>query len=215
MTPTVENEPRMPTASASPPNIGPRSAPATAALNAVPSTAPRCSFGAVLETHARAPAHVIVLENPCTKRAIPRVIGVRGECEGEARDGEKHEPGDDRMLGAESRRRKAARDPAEERPGPERADEQPGARLREVELVGVLGHERSQRRVQHRIDEDHRADEREQPPHANQNMQRGSPVSYRRRRKPDAPNPAGSGWPKPDPHNEMHRAGDAFVQFSD
>jgi hypothetical protein len=71
----VPNDPRTLTASATPPNIGPRIAPATAAPNAIPSTSPRCSFGALLATHASAPAHVTVLENPCTKRARPSTSG--------------------------------------------------------------------------------------------------------------------------------------------
>ncbi len=72
-TPTDVNEIRIPAVSAIPPKSGPRIAPAIAAPNANPSISPRCSFGTTLATHASAPAHVIVLEKPWTKRASPSV----------------------------------------------------------------------------------------------------------------------------------------------
>jgi hypothetical protein len=54
----------MPTASAIPPNIGPITAPSTAAPKAVPITSPRRDTGEATVTHASAPAQVVVLENP-------------------------------------------------------------------------------------------------------------------------------------------------------
>ena len=73
--PTVLNASRMPTASATAPNIGPRMAPRTAAPNAVPSNSPRRSRGVATVSQAIAPAQVVVLEAPWTKRASPSAQG--------------------------------------------------------------------------------------------------------------------------------------------
>ncbi len=88
-----------------------------------------------------------------------------GEREADAREREQREAENDRPLGAESHRGDSAWDAAEESARPERADEQPRAGLREPELVGVAGHERRERAEEHRVDEDDRADEDEQPAH--------------------------------------------------
>ena len=71
--PTAPNVARMLTSSAIAPNIGPTMAPKTAAPNAVPISSPRRSRGAATVSQANAPAQVVVLENPWTKRARPSV----------------------------------------------------------------------------------------------------------------------------------------------
>ena len=85
---------------------------ATATPNANPSASPRRSFGVVVETHEERPAHVTVLESPAEPRETERHRAAR-EREGKARRREKHEPADDRVLGAEARGDDPARDPAE------------------------------------------------------------------------------------------------------
>ena len=92
------------------------------------------------------------------------------EREAEARERQQHEAADHGALGAEAGGREPARDAAEERARSVRADEQSGAGLREVELLGVCRYERRQRGEQQRVDEDDRADEDEQPAHANEDM---------------------------------------------
>ena len=147
------------------PNSGPRIAPRTAKPNAVPISSPRRARGVATVSQASAPAHVVVLEKPCTNRESPSVHGEPGQREGEARGGEQQEAAEHRPPRPEPRRRDPARDPAEKRAGAERADQQAGAGLREVELVRVARHERDQRAEQHRVDEDDRADEDEQAAH--------------------------------------------------
>ena len=75
-------------------------------------------------------------------------------------------PADDCSLRPESRGSEAARDATEKRAGAVRADEKPGAGLREVELLRVPRDERRQRREEQRVDEDDRADEEEKAAHA-------------------------------------------------
>ena len=55
--------------------MGPTIAPATANPNTVPSVWPRRARSASTVTHASAPAQVIVLESPWTKRETPRASG--------------------------------------------------------------------------------------------------------------------------------------------
>src|SRR5581483_6576200 len=59
----------------------------------------------------------------------------------------------------------AAGDAAGEHPGRIRGREDAGAELRQVEPVGVLGQEGRQRREEHRVVDDDRADEQEDAPH--------------------------------------------------
>ena len=101
------------------------------------------------------------LDEPCEAER-PRPLGGG---EGEAGDGEQDEPGDDGELRAESRRGQPAGDRAEHGAGAERADEQPGAGLREPELVGVAGHERRKRPEQHRVDKHDHANQKKKPAH--------------------------------------------------
>ena len=72
---TATNDPLIPTTSAKPPNIGPTTKPRTARPNTVPSACPRRSRGTSTATHASAPAHVVALEMPWTKRDRPRASG--------------------------------------------------------------------------------------------------------------------------------------------
>ena len=113
-------------------------------------------------SQARAPAQVIVLEKPWTKRASSERPRPVGGGEGEAREREEHEPGENGELRPVAGGREPTRDAAEQRAGAEGADEEPGAGLREPELVRVPGHERPERTEQHRVDEDDRADENQQ-----------------------------------------------------
>src|SRR3970282_2105649 len=99
-------------------------------------------------------------ETGCTERG--RAVR-RGD--GEAREPEQEEPSHHGALGPEPRRCQAAGDAAEERARAEGADEETGARLREVELLRVARDEWRQRGEEHRVDEDDRADESEQAPH--------------------------------------------------
>ena len=72
---TATNDPLIPTMSAKPPNIGPTTKPRTARPKTVPSACPRRSRGTSTATHASAPAQVVALETPWTKRDSPRATG--------------------------------------------------------------------------------------------------------------------------------------------
>ena len=87
--------------------------------------------------------------------------------ETEQRGGHDHQrqPEQHRRLDAEPRCCQSRRDTAGERANRVRAREQAGAALGQAELRDVVRQERRQRGVEHRVDEDDRADEREQPPH--------------------------------------------------
>ena len=164
-TPTAPKVARMLTASATAPNIGPTIAPKTAAPKAIPISSPRRDRGAATVSHASAPAQVVVLEKPWTNRARPSAHGPEASAKPKLASASSVRPSDDRSLGAESHRGDSAGDAAEESARPERADEQSRAGLRELELVGIAGHERRERAEEHRVDEDDRADEDEQPAH--------------------------------------------------
>ncbi len=110
-----------------------------------------------------------------------------GECEREACDAEKDKAPDDGALRAEACRSEASGYAAEERACAEGRDQESRPRLRKLELVRVPGHERRQRGVQHRVDEDDRAEESQQPAHSGETSH----------------------------HEEMHRAGDVFVRQPD
>ena len=140
------------------------------------------------------------------------------EREGDARDAEEDEPADDGVLRPESRRRQPARDPAEERAGAECGEQEPRARLREVELVRVARDERRQRRVQQHVDEDDRADESDQPPHASQDM-RGRARRTSRPKKCTEPVAPSSGNPtdlrRSECHSENHQPRTLRTRCSD
>ena len=89
-----------------------------------------------------------------------------GEREGEARQREQAEAEHHGPLRAEAGGGEPARDGADERAGAEGAHEQAGARLAEVELVGVAGHERRERAEEHRVHEHDRADEDQETAHS-------------------------------------------------
>ena len=75
-------------------------------------------------------------------------------------------PADDGELWPVSRGGQPAGDGAEHGAGPEGAHEQPGAGLREPELVGVAGHERRERPKQHRVDKHDHTDENKKRAHS-------------------------------------------------
>ena len=144
--PTVLNATRMPTASATAPNMGPRMAPRTAAPNAVPSSSPRRSRGVATVSQASAPAHVVVLETPWTNRASPSAQGPSASANAKLDAASSVSPATTAIFGP---RRAAASPPGippSSAPAPKAADEQPGAGLREPELLRVAGHERRERR---------------------------------------------------------------------
>ena len=87
------------------------------------------------------------------------------EGEREARQPHQRQADEDRTPGAESRRDDAARQSADERSGRVGGDKHTRARLREVEVVGDPREERRERRVEHRVDRDERADEDEETAH--------------------------------------------------
>ena len=149
-------------ASAMAPNIGPRIAPKTAAPKAVPISSPRRSRGVRPSARrARRP------RSPCSRSpgrtGRGRAPTARSaEAKPKLASASRTEAEHDRALRAVPRGREPAGNPAEERPGAERADEQPDAGLGEPELVRVPGHERRQDAEQHRVDEDDDADEDQQ-----------------------------------------------------
>ena len=95
----------------------------------------------------------------------PERPGPVREREREARCSQQGEPGDDGDLRPSARGGEPAGDPAEQRPGAEGSDEQPGAGLGEPELLRVAGHERREDAEQQRVDEQDHRHENEKPAH--------------------------------------------------
>ena len=128
--------------------------------------------------------------------------GPFGGREREAGDGEEDEAGDDRALRPPARGGEPAGDPAEQRAGAEGGDEQPGAGLREPELVRVAGNQRRERPEQHRVHEHDNGDENQKPTHQEPTLPtteglskpRAAPSSFRglRRRNGPLPRPVSS-----------------------
>src|SRR6185436_15159849 len=87
------------------------------------------------------------------------------EREREARQSHQRQPDEDGAPRAESRRGEATREPADERAGCVRGDQDTGARLREVEVLGDAREERCERRIEHRVDRDEPADEEQETAH--------------------------------------------------
>ena len=89
-----------------------------------------------------------------------------------AGDGDESQAESDRRLDAQPRGDEPARDGAEHAAERVRRDEQPGLRLREVELLGEARQERREGREEDRVDEDDGAGEREQAAHEGDAIQR-------------------------------------------
>ena len=141
-------------------------APKTAAANAVPISSPRRSRGAANVSQANAPAQVIVLETPWTNRAMPSAHGPSAAAKAKLATARRMSPATTASFGPNRRRGQPAGDGAEHGAGPERPHEQPGAGLREPELVGVAGHERRERPKQHRVDKHNHTDQKKKPAHS-------------------------------------------------
>ena len=116
--PTAANETRMPTASATAPNIGPRMAPKTAAPNAVPISSPRRSRGVATVSQASAPAQVVVLETPWTNRASPSAQGPSAAAKAKLAAARRMSPATTASLRPAARGGEPAGDPAEQAPAP-------------------------------------------------------------------------------------------------
>ena len=140
-------------------------APKTAAPKAIPISSPRRERGAATVSQASAPAQVVVLEKPWTKRARPSAHGPAASAKPKLASASSMRPRTTARFGPNRIAAIPPGMPPSESARPERADEQPRAGLREPELVGVAGHERRERAEEHRVDEDDRADEDEQPAH--------------------------------------------------
>ena len=166
MPPTAAKETRTLTASATAPNIGPRMAPKTAAPKAVPISSPRRSRGAATVNQANAPAQVIVLEAPWTNRARPSAHGPSAAAKAKLAKARRTSPATTASFGPNLAAASPPGMAPSTRAGAEGADEQPGAGLREPELVRVAGHERRERPEQHRVDEHDHADEKQKPAHS-------------------------------------------------
>ena len=122
---------------------------------------PLRSRGAALVTQVSAPAQVVALATPWTKRASPSSSALPARPERETCGGEEHEADDRRPLRAKPTGRQPARNPTKQHPASECCHEQPCASLREAETLRVPRKQRNQRAEEHRVDEDDRADERQ------------------------------------------------------
>ena len=230
MPPTAANETRTLTASATAPNIGPRMAPKTAAPKAVPISSPRRSRGAATVNQANAPAQVIVLEAPWTNRASPSAQGPSAAAKAKLAKARRMSPETTASFGPISRGGQPAGDGAEHGAGPEGAHEQPGAGLREPELVGVAGHERRERPKQHRVDKHDHTDKNKKRAHHDPTLptepsandpsgqERLSEPRTRRTQLQGSWRESGSASADSDSrlrHKEIQRAGCAFVRHTD
>ena len=88
-----------------------------------------------------------------------------GEREAEAREAHQRQADEDGAPRPEPCGRGSARQSADERAGRVRGDEHADPRLREAERVLEVGEERRERRVEHRVHPDERADEEQQAAH--------------------------------------------------
>ena len=164
-TATAKKLVRMPTRSATLPNSGPTTLPATAAPNAVPIVWPRRSDGPAMVSQASAPANVAESRCPLEdsrRRQRDRAVGGG---EHHARDREDDETAEHRPPLPDPHCDQTAADPADDRARAERPEQQAGLRLGEVVLLGVRRDERGDRAEQHRVDEHRGRDEEPEPPH--------------------------------------------------
>ena len=155
-----------PTTVAAPPSTGPSSTPTMAAARAEPISSPRRSAGAADTSHVIPAAHMQAPPMPWTKRASVEQDDVPGEREGQAGDPEQRQSGEQRGLDAPACGQPAARERAGEGAGRIGGGEHAGRRLRQVELVRVVGQQRRDGGEEHGVHQHHRSHEKKQPPHA-------------------------------------------------
>ena len=128
--------------------------------------------------------------SPGRTERSPSAQGPSASDEAKLEDSEQGEPGNDGELRYPARGGDPARNPAEQRPGAEGSDEQPGAGLGEAELLRVAGHERREDAEQQRVDEqDYRPREREAGARADVT---GATSPPSRRTEPESPVPDSS-----------------------
>jgi hypothetical protein len=87
------------------------------------------------------------------------------ECKAETREAHQRQPDEHGALSAEARGGGSSRQAAHERSGPVGGDERAGSRLGEVEVVGEVGEQRRECRVEHRVHPDECGDEEQETPH--------------------------------------------------
>ncbi len=161
----VQKTSSKPARSASTPITGPSSAPAIAAPIAEPISCPRFSRGAAPASQAIAPAQEAAPPMPWMNRDTSSTQDRARERDRDAREHHQRQPEQHRRLHAELGREDAARQPARERPERVRGGEDAGARLGQAELVGQVGQQRRERRVERRVDEDDGGDEEKELAH--------------------------------------------------
>ncbi len=148
------------------PMTGPSRMPKIAAARAAPIISPRRSDGAAASSHPRAPVHAQAPPRPSAKRARSRMTTFSANAKTTLATDEQAQPREDRRLEADPGGEEARGQRRQQGAGGVGGAEDPGRGLREAEVVGVARQQRGDRRVEHRLDEDHRRNEREEPPHA-------------------------------------------------
>ena len=144
---------------------GPSTAPKIAAPNAVPITSPRRELGAVMEIHASAPAQVAVLAIPWTNRAPPSASALFAAANAKLDTERRRSPAMTARFGPN---RAAARPPGmppRSAPAPYAPTRSPAPAFERWNSSAYFGMRRRQRREQQRVDEDDRADEKEEAAH--------------------------------------------------
>ena len=118
---------------------------------------------------------------PSAKRARSRTTTLSAKAKTTLETPSSAQPREHRRPGSRSGRRGSPDGSAASRvPGGVGGAEDAGRGLREAEVVGVSRQQRRDRRVEHRLDEDHRRNQREQPPHAS-TVVRGARPAFRAR----------------------------------
>ena len=123
--PTTAKDVPIPTVSATAPNIGPRMAPKTAAPNAVPISSPRRSRGVATVSQASAPAQVVVLEAPWTKRASPSAHGPSAAAKAKLEAARRKRPVTTAVFGPQRRAASPPGIPPRSAPAPKAATSSP------------------------------------------------------------------------------------------
>ena len=162
---TAPNAGAVPVKEATAPSTGPNIAPAIAAPKADPISRPRRPAGAAATSHASAPVHEKALDTPWRKRARSSAQTESAKPNATVVAARRERPTSTVGFDPDPRRQHAAGDSRQERTGGVHGLQHSGTGLAQVKFVNVVGEQRRQRREEHRVHEDDRPDQDEQPAH--------------------------------------------------
>ena len=145
------------------PSTGPNIAPAIAAPKAEPISRPRRPAGAAATSHASAPVHEKALDTPWRKRARSSAQTESAKPNATVVTASSERPTSTVGLTPTRAASMPLGIPATSAPAGYMACSTPAPALPRLKFVNVVGQQRRQRREEHRVHEDDRPDENEQP----------------------------------------------------